>query len=67
MFAVVLASIVFILILVDEWRCHKNGAGIEHMHTATAACSNGRHWNCSGTVHYFTKRGTTPCSCPICH
>lgn len=32
---------------------------------STAACANGRHWNCSGTASNFVRRW--PCACPHHH
>lgn len=62
--AIIAAVLLFVAILVEEWHTNKKGAGEEHRFTATASCMNGRHHMCSGRVHYFTKRGTTPCTCP---
>ena len=45
--------------------------GVEHAHTASSACSQGRHWNCgiyvySGVPIPGLMGEKRPCSCP-CH
>lgn len=56
------ALVILAAIVLDEIQAHRSGLGYEHMHTATAACQSGRHWNCSGRVINF--RGGCDCSCP---
>lgn len=62
---VVLAIALLVLIVCADIRQERlYGAGEEHRFTATAACMNGHHHNCSGNVHHLFKREVNPCTCP---
>lgn len=62
---VALAIALLILVVWADIRHEKNyGAGEEHRFTATAACMNGHHYNCSGRVYHLFQRGSNPCTCP---
>lgn len=66
MLVVLAVALLVMVVWLDVRYENKHGAGEEHRFTATGACMSGRHYNCSGNVHYITKRAKTPCTCP-CH